>query len=153
MNYGVCYNIVNKIFDLAEISFEHQQNHDSANIDQFFWKDQINLFIEGLENIAPIQMRTTNVVPNLRNQETLYEQSKLFISEKELHDYINGKGQWTPQHHEEKDENDAVVIPKAPKNNTLLGNLVIKILEQSYPEDIKAILSKFSTHPDLLAIK
>jgi hypothetical protein len=46
-----------------------------------------------------------------------------------------------------------VIVPNKPLNNTLLGDLVVKLLELAHPEDLRKSTLKFATNPDFLALK
>eukprot|EP00825_Cyclidium_porcatum_P013933 TRINITY_DN173_c0_g1_i1.p1 TRINITY_DN173_c0_g1~~TRINITY_DN173_c0_g1_i1.p1 ORF type:complete len:711 (-),score=150.71 TRINITY_DN173_c0_g1_i1:153-2285(-) len=153
-HYNQCLNLTNVLVNLAMICFDHQQDRDSQEIDSFFWDQQLQLFKDGKPQIPTINSRNYDIIKNLRIQQSSSIESKQALALKELNDYLNGLGQWIPQHKKEGDnETDEKFVPDKPMNNTQFGDIVTFILEQNFQDQVKIIQNYNKTTPDNLAIK
>ncbi|KAL4511584.1 hypothetical protein ABPG72_012429 [Tetrahymena utriculariae] len=156
--YSKCKNLIEQLVDLANICYEQQQQQDSEDIDTHFLNDQIKLFIDNKPLLKEKQFRNYETIPNLRNQEQSQPESKDFLADQDLQDYLEGRGEWIPQHRfdnqgEDPLNNDEKYIPNQSLNNYHLGNLVVGIIKDFYSSEIEQSQREVINHFDWLPLK
>jgi len=98
----LCASLLDKIIDIADEAYKHQQKIDSKNIDPRNWHEWLQLFV----NEKPIA-DTHDKLSKLVTEETAGEQStkleteedeaNVKLDELEMIDYIKNQGQWSKE--------------------------------------------------------
>ena len=156
-NYLTCSLILDSIVKISEIFHDYQQDYDSQEINPQVFNEIMDIFIEdkaflnvktfrhpdSIENFKKEDENKVKIVKKnfsnlIKIKETI--ETKKFLAEKMLEDYIQGKNSWEPFHNFEEPKDlveDEKYIPNKSINNYYLGNAIHSIINNKYKIEIK----------------
>jgi hypothetical protein len=174
--------ILNEIFEIANEAYIHEQKSDSNAIDPKNWKEWLDLFKEGYPVYANTSQEflSHSLIDEEENSTALPDSVKganEMLDFKELSDFLEGRGQWTPSIVSENKPNleellaggtqaidpkakgaqvDKVVleegeseIPDDIPQNYLLGDAIETIIKINFPEEKEKTPPKVPNHLSL----
>lgn len=69
INYGLCNQLLDSVFEIADIFYNHQQDDDRISIDQRLFSEITKLFVNGEAYPAVKKFRSVNPIETIRFKE------------------------------------------------------------------------------------
>jgi len=143
-HHVICNHLMNQILELVEMAYQQQETQEATQLESKNWRGLSNLFFEDQINPPKKKIRHLDSSEVLGKSTIEAQQNLERFTLAELHNYLNGYGQWQPFHQTKAanssaqskqaiDDFNAVAIPEKPINNTDLGLLVRNLIDMKYP--------------------